>query len=134
MSLNFSGVWRADLQESKFLGPSPTSIVISIDHLDRRLVETVTVTKPDGSEERVTFECLINGERTINLLNGIEIPGRSRWEGEELVIESWMKFGEREDYFCDCWSLCPDGRVLTMEHRNDALAGQVTVLERTASE
>jgi hypothetical protein len=33
-------------------------------------------------------------------------------------------------HFCDYWSLSPNGQTLSMEHRNDDLAGQKTVLER----
>jgi hypothetical protein len=46
------------------------------------------------------------------------------------VIESWMRFGTREMYFCDCWALSPDGQSLSMEHREDDLAGQLTVFDR----
>ena len=132
MGADFSGVWKADLQKSKLLVPAPRAIVIRIDHSESQLVEEMTVTELDGTEDRLVFQCLINTQKTINLLNGVEIPGRARWEGAELIIESWMKFGQRESYFCDCWSLSPDGQMLTMEHRNDDLAGQITVLERTA--
>jgi hypothetical protein len=58
------------------------------------------------------------------------IRGSARWEGDELIIESWIRLGTREMHFCDCWSLSSDGRTLTMEHRNDDLAGQLTILDR----
>jgi catechol 2,3-dioxygenase-like lactoylglutathione lyase family enzyme len=107
-------------------------MTIRIEHSDSQLVEEITLTKPDGTEDRLVFQCVINGQKTTNLLNGMEVSGCSRWEGDELIIESWIKSGQRERYFCDCWSLSADGRNLTMEHRNDDLAGQIVVLERTA--
>lgn len=42
-----------------------------------------------------------------------------------------MNRGERQIHFCDYWSLSSDGRTLTMEHRGDDLAGQITFLDRT---
>jgi hypothetical protein len=84
----------------------------------------------DGSEDRVVFRCRTTGDEITNSIHGAVLRSRSRWQGTELVIESWMNLGGRENYFRDHWSLSADGQVLTMEHRNDDLAGQITVLER----
>jgi hypothetical protein len=46
------------------------------------------------------------------------------------VIESWISVGGRNCHFRDHWSLSPGGQILTMEHRDDDLAGQMTVLEK----
>jgi|ERR1019366_787517 hypothetical protein len=130
MSVNFTGIWNANLRKSRFVGPPPKAISIKIEQSDRELEEEVVVTKLDGSTERVVFQCWINGEPDRNLLNGRPVRGAARWEGEELVIESWMQSVAREMHFCDCWSLSSDGQTLTMEHRNDDLAGQLTILDR----
>ena len=130
MWVNFTGTWNANLSKSRFLGPLPTAIAIRIEHSDPELREEILVTKVDGSEERVVFECWTNGEQGKSLMNGSAVRGNARWEREELVIESWMQFGAREMHFCDCWSLSPDGQFLSMEHRKDDLAGQRTVLDR----
>lgn len=54
----------------------------------------------------------------------------SQWTGAELLIESWMNVGGREGHFRDYWSLSLDGGTLKMEHRDNDLAGQTTLLER----
>ena len=90
----------------------------------------LVVTKLDGSRDRIVFTCSTNGEPGKSLLNGREIHGSAKWAGEELVIESRMQSGPREMRFCDYWSLSPDGQTLSMEHRNDDLAGQKIVLKR----
>jgi hypothetical protein len=77
----------------------------------------------------MTFNCWINGEQNRNSLNGQPIRGSAGWQGEELVIESWLKVGEREMHFRDFWSLSDDRKTLFMEHKEDDLAGQRTVLE-----
>jgi len=90
MSVNFTGTWKANLSKSGFLGPLPTAIKVEIQHSNPELQEEIVVTKVDGSEERVIFECWTNGEQGKSLLNGRAVRGNARWEGEELVIESWM--------------------------------------------
>ena len=129
-SANFTGSWKADLSRSRFLGPAPTALTAKIEHSDPELHLDMLVTKPDGSEDRVVLQCATTGEPDKSRLNGNTIRGNARWEGPELVIESWARIGEREMHFHDCWSLSPDGQGLTMEHRKGDLAGQIVVLNR----
>lgn len=131
MSVNFTGTWKVNLSKSKLLGPAPVAVTIKILHSEPELREEMLATKADRSEERLSFKCWTNGEPGKSLLNGKAVRGNASWEGEQLVIESWVQFGAREMYFCDCWSLSPDGQTLRMEHREDDLAGQLTVLEKT---
>ena len=128
---DFTGHWRADLAQSKLLGLQPKAMTMHIDHSDPDLRQEIVVTKEDGSEEQVTFRCRTNGEPDQCRFNEKQVRGSAQWQGDELVIEIWIENGGREFYLCDCWSLSPDGQTLTMEHRNDALAGQVAVLRRT---
>jgi hypothetical protein len=130
MSVNLTGIWKANLPKSRILGPMARAITVAIAHSDPELQEEIVVTKLDGSEERIVFKCCTNGEPGKSLLNGRAVDGSAKWEGEELVIESRMQSGTREFHFCDCWSLSPDGLTLSMEHRDDDLAGQITVLDR----
>ena len=65
-----------------------------------------------------------------SIVGGVQVRSRSQWMGAELLIESWMNIGGREGHFRDYWSLSSDGGTLKMEHRDDDLAGQTTLLER----
>lgn len=130
MTQDFSGTWKANLEKSKLLGPVPRAMLVKIEHSDPKLMEEIVITKMDGSEDRVVFRCLTTGEEVANSIRGVQLRSRSRWEQEELVIESWMTLGGRSCYFRDYWRLSAGGQVLTMEHRDDDLAGQITVLER----
>jgi hypothetical protein len=58
------------------------------------------------------------------------VDGSARWEGEELVIRLRMQLPSREFNLCDYWSLSADGKTMLMEHRDDDLAGQLTVFDR----
>ena len=131
MNLNFSGVWKGNLEKSKLLGPAPKVILVKINHADPELVVEMVITKMDDTEDRVLFRGLTNGEEVANSVHGIQVRSRSNWVGTELLIESSMKVGGREGHFRDFWSLSGDGQTLTMEHRDDDLAGQITLLERT---
>lgn len=134
MNLDFSGVWKGNLEKSKLLGPAPKAVLVKINHSDPELVVEMVIAKTDGSEDRLHFRGLTTGEEVANPVHGIEVRSCSRWVGTELLIESWMNLGGREGHFCDYWSLSSDGRTLTMEHRDDDLAGQITLLERAHHE
>jgi hypothetical protein len=143
MAVNFSGVWNANLQKSRFLGPSPRAVSVKIVQSDPELKARVTVTRDDGSEDHVVVYCRVNGEPDTYLLNGKPIRGSAQWAGDELILESWVQLeswlklesrvqlGARELHLRDCWSLSGDRQTLMMEHRDDDLAGQVAILERT---
>jgi hypothetical protein len=133
MSVDFTGVWKADLSQSKLLGAAPKAMIMTIAYSEPDLRQEIVVTRPDGGEQRLTFQCQTSGEPDQCLLDGQPVRGTARWEGEELIIEIWLLHGTQEVYLCDCWSLSPNRQTLTMEHRNDALAGQITVLEKMAS-
>jgi hypothetical protein len=127
--IDFTGVWKANLEKSRFLGPPPKALTMKIEQSEAELHQEIVVTRPDGNEDRMAFNCWINGDKNRNSLNGQPIRGSAGWQGEELVIESWLKVGEREMHFRDFWSLSDDRKSLFMEHREDDLAGQRTVLE-----
>lgn len=131
MSLNFSGVWKGNLRKSKVLGPAPKAVLVRINHIDPELIVEMVITKRDDTENRLLFRGLTTGEEVSNSVDGVQVRSRSHWVGAELLIESWMNVGGREGHFRDYWSLSDGGRTLTMEHRDDDLAGQITHLERT---
>lgn len=130
MSKNLTGTWNADLSRSRFVGSSPKGLTVKISHIEPELTEEILVTRLDGSMEKVSFKCRTDGTLGTNQLNGKEVPGSARWQGDNLVIESWMQAGERTVHLCDHWSMSSDGNTLSMEHINDDLAGQLTVLYR----
>jgi hypothetical protein len=75
-----------------------------------------------------TFET--TGKESKNAMGSATTLTKAHWEGSELVIESTLKAGERELHFRDHWSLSSDAQTLTMAHRDDDLAGQISVLEK----
>lgn len=116
-SLRRSEVWR---------------LRVNIEHRDPELREELLVTKSDGAEDCVVFVCCTTSAEGNWLLNGSSVRGKACWAKHELVIETRVEASSRQLYFCDCWSLSADRRTLVMEHRNDALAGQRVVFERSS--
>jgi len=130
MDVNFTGTWIADIARSKFRGPTPKSTAMRIRHAEPELYAEVETTKADGATDRATFTCRTTGEADQSRFNSQPVRGNARWEGRELLIETWMQIGPRELHFRDFWWLSPDGQTLFMEHREDDLAGQFGVLNR----
>jgi hypothetical protein len=130
MKIDFSGVWRGNLQKSRLPGALPKALLVKIDHHDPVLIMEMVLTKADNSEDRLLFRALTTGEEVHNPVHGVQVESRATWIGAELLIESRMNLGGRESVLRDYWSLSNDSQTLTMEHRDDALAGQITFLER----
>ena len=112
-------------------GPAPKQILMKIEHREPVLVQQIFFTNAGGTEQRITLTYQV-GSETTNSIGGATARTRARWEGMELVIESRMKTPDREVYFKDHWSLSDDGQTLTMAHRDDDLAGQTSVLEKSS--
>ena len=110
-------------------GSVPTQILMYIEHRDPTLIQQILLTDADGAEKRQTFSCR-TGVEMKNSVGGVELQSAVQWIGSELVIESRFNARGREFYFKDHWSLSEDGRTLTMAHRDDDLAGQISHLEK----
>lgn len=111
-------------------GPLPKQIVNKIEHREPHLDQEILVTRASGEEQRLVFRYKTTGEETTNSVGDRTAKSRVRWDGAELVIESWVETAGRELHFKDHWSLSDDGQTLTMAHRDDDLAGQIVVHEK----
>jgi len=124
---DFTGIWEANLAKSVLRGPSPRQVLQRILHREPHLDQEILVTQASGDEQRLIFSYRTTGEETANSIGNITARTCARWEGDELVIESWFETAGRRLHFKDHWSLSGDGRTLTMAHRDDDLAGQIVV-------
>lgn len=134
MRPDFSGVWRANLENSTLLRPKPQAMSASIQHVDPELRVEMVLTKPDGTVTRSASRFLTTGEEITNPVYSTGMRSRCQWLDRELLVESWITLRDRDWHTCDFWSLSEDGQTLTMEHRGGDLAGQITRLERTRQE
>jgi hypothetical protein len=125
---NFTGTWRVNFEKSVMRVPLPKQTLVKIEHREPVLIQEMVFANPDGSEQRLTFTYETNVE-TANLISGTMARTRAWWDGMEFVIETKLKRSDRELHFRDHWSISEDGKTFTMAHRDDDLAGQITVLE-----
>jgi hypothetical protein len=130
---DFSGVWELNLEKSRLKGPVPRRIAVKIEHDRNTIDQFVLVVSASGEERRHKYTFQTTGIATPVVFSGNVGETRAHWQESTLIVETTLTAGDRELHFRDYWSLSPDGTVLTMAHPNDELAGQVSVLERTAS-
>lgn len=130
MNPNLTGIWKADIAKCKLIGQVPKSISVKIRHSEPDLSVAMMISTQNGAEHLLKFNGAATGEEFFNDVNGQQWRSRMQWVGTELLIESWIDMGERKAHFRDFWSLSSDTQMLTMEHRDDDLKGQLTVLER----
>lgn len=131
MKPDLSGTWRLNPGKSKLLGPAPTSDVV-IEHREPQFSSTIAARRPTGEELRIVFRGVTSGEEFENAVGPSIMRSTARWENDELKIESWVEVPGRKAHFCDYWFLA-DANTLVMEHRDDELAGQRSVLQRVSS-
>src|SRR5260370_19393577 len=130
MKVDFSGVWKANLEKSNILGARPKAMMVKIDHSDPELLAEMVITQLNEIEDLLIFRGLTSGEEVTNFIGSLQVRSRSRWMGAELLIESWMNHGGREGHFRDDLVLSSAGGELTMEHRDDYLGGENTFVGR----
>jgi len=93
MNPNFNGVWKADLQKSKLLGPMPEALVAEIKEAGEELPTEMLITKGDGREDRLLFKGRTSGEEVTNVVQGVKMRSRLQWMSNELLIESRVNVG-----------------------------------------
>ena len=125
---DFTGIWKADLTRTKLLGPTPAEIGMRINHAEPALSAEMFMATADGGKHHIAFSGKTTGEPADNVILGVPWRSQLAWTGSELLIESHVSQNGRELHFKDFWSLSADGEILTMVHRDDDLAGQITVL------
>src|ERR1700678_2037982 len=127
---NFSGSWSANIERSRFRMEPPRMLLMGIAHDELEIRHKVLTTSKDGAERFAQLRYVV-GQEIEAVIAGTPAKVTAQWLGLELVIESRLAMQGQDVRLADYWSLSPDGSTLTMEHRDDALAGQICILERT---
>jgi hypothetical protein len=128
---NFSGVWKAVPEQSKFMGPPPASYVMVIDQHESKLSETIGAAGRHG-EERSSFTYDLSGKPTMNAFHGIPMRSEASLDGATLKLKSKIA-AARPGALNETLSLSPDGNTLTIESANisgDHTMQQTIVLQK----
>jgi hypothetical protein len=132
---NLSGVWKADLEKSKFAGPPPANYLMVIDQQGSTLKETTAATSRMG-EYRSSAKYNTSGEESRNIYRGLGMKSKANWDGNTLVVESTVP-GEHPANIREKYTLGSDGKTLTIETTTNANGKETTqtaVLEKQPDE
>jgi len=122
---NLSGTWELALAKSDFGKlPPPEGVTNVIEHREPNLVVRSTMKIKQGefsAEDRYTTD----GQENINKTTTTLMTSRTRWVGDELVIEAEMEFQGRKVQFTERWKLSEAGRTLTTHRVMKTPSGDV---------
>ncbi|MGD0190150.1 MAG: hypothetical protein ABSD74_05375 [Rhizomicrobium sp.] len=128
---DFTGLWRLVPAKSRLPGLAVSKLGMKIEHCEPHFVQAVKTLYADGTMSLGRIEGDTGGQAFSNEVRGLTMVSTAMWEDDELVIDSHVETGgERPLHFRDHWSLSAGGEELRMEHRDDDIAGQLSVLER----
>ncbi len=122
-SPDIAGVWKADLQKSKFPGPPPTDYLEIIEQktvvVDRRtqekgpeIDETTGIWSQHG-EQRSLLTFLVTGKPAIRPVQGIPARLTASWEGNTLTLNG--EVAGRPTTIKKTYELSSDGQTLTID-------------------
>lgn len=113
---NFTGEWKMNAAKSNF-GPMPAPELLArtIEHNDPAL-DIKTHTKGARGEATSELKYSTDGKPATNTVQGREAKGTARWEGDTLVIESWLEVQNTEIKGKEVWSLSDGGKTLTIHN------------------
>jgi hypothetical protein len=111
---NFSGVWQANLEKSKFAGPPPKSYMVLIDQQGSKVTETIGSAGQRG-EQRSTFTYDTSGAHpSLNSLMGTPMQSTVTIEGNTLKLDSKLAIPDHPGTGMESWTLSADGNTLTI--------------------
>lgn len=112
---------------------APQKLLMGISHDSAQIRHKVLTIFRDGSERFAQLRYVLDQE-TDATIGDMPAKITARWQDTELIIESRLTMRGQEVRLADYWSLSSDGAILTTEHRDDMLAGQICVFERAPSD
>jgi hypothetical protein len=137
-SPNISGVWKADLAKSKFMGPPPTNYLVIIEQkmavFNRRtkeeapqIVETTGMWSQRG-EQRSVLTVFNNGKAIVLAYQGVPHQLIASFEGNTLTVNGAV--AGRPNTFKRTYELSPDGQTITLNtvSSNDGKQQQSTIV------
>jgi hypothetical protein len=110
---NFSGVWKANLEKSKFAGPPPTSYLMLIDQQGSKITQTVGLTGQHGEQRSMFTYDIGGGHASRNTMMGTPMQTTAAIDGATLKLTSKLAT-EHGGSGTETWTLSPEGAMLTI--------------------
>lgn len=122
---NLTGVWKANIEKSKFNGPPPTEYLVIFDQQGSKLTEQARTLGPRG-EQRATFTYNTDGKPSMNSFQGLPMRTQATWSGSVLMLDA--KVAGRPASISEKYALSSDGNTLTV---TSAMTSDGKTMERT---
>ena len=134
---DFSGTWVLDASKSDQMGMGrrgggiPPNITLTIKQSGNELSITREI-EMGGNQRSSEAKFTLDGKENTNsgMMGRGEMVSKSRWEGDNLVIEGTQKIssqrGEMEIATKEIYSLSADGKVLTITTTRTTPQGERT--------
>jgi hypothetical protein len=120
---DLSGVWRANLQKSKRMGPPVITYLVIIEQKNavfnnRTKEEALQITETTGTwgqrgEERAVLSFFVNGKLKVGSYQGVPTEMTGAVEGNKVVVKA--EVAGRPSNFTRTYELSADGKTLTMD-------------------
>lgn len=124
---NFTGEWKMNKEKSAYGQiPAPDSLVRTIQHDDPKITMETTQAGQAG-EIKSKLAYTTDGKECTNTINGQEVKGTAKWDGDALVIQSKRQVQGMELTFHERWSLSEDGKALTIQNHITAPQGKFDI-------
>jgi len=110
---DYSGTWKLNISKSDF-GPLPAPDVRTdiIEHKEPSLKASTSQDGPQGKQE-YTIAITTDGKEATNNAGGTELKSTGGWEGNNLVVNTKLKFQDNDVAIKSVWLLSDGGKTLT---------------------
>jgi hypothetical protein len=121
---NYTGDWKMNVSKSSFGEmPAPSSMTSKINH-DEPNLHTASKSSSDQGDFEFTAAYTTDGKECTNEIMGSPMKSTVKWEGDVLVINSDVKFGDNDLTIIDRWTLSEDGKTLTIARNFKSAMGE----------
>ncbi len=114
---NLSGVWKADLEKSTFMGQKPTSYLLLIQQQGLAIHETSGSVGQHG-EYRASLTYSTGSKEALTSWMGLPMWSKAQWQDSGLVVDSRLP-GAHPSTIHETYALSPDGQTLTIHTTGD---------------
>jgi len=121
---NFSGTWKLNTSKSDFgMAPPLDSRTDMIDHTEPALKINVSASTQQGPQN-YTVNITTDGKEATNSFGPNPAKTTANWDGNNLVLNTKLKYGDQDITLKSVWSLSPDGRTLSQNVHIDSPMGE----------
>ena len=113
---NFSGDWNLNLSKSE-MGPVPAPEMMTrkIEQADPA-IKIETHQKGARGDSTSDLSYTTDGKPFTNKVNGSDVKGIAKWDGDSLVVDSTRDFQGTELKQQEKWTLSDGGKTLTINN------------------